>query len=36
MKADDAVQESFISPENHAKYLKGHKAANPDYDMELK
>ena len=36
MKEDDAVKESFISPENHAIYLKGHLAGNPDYDMELK
>jgi len=36
MKEDDAVKESFISPENHSKYLKGHLAGNPDYDMELK
>jgi hypothetical protein len=35
MKEDEAVKESYISAENHAKYLKGHLAGNPDYDMKL-
>ena len=35
MKLDDAVQESYISPENHAAYFKTYMAGNPDYDMEL-
>ena len=35
MKEDDAVKESYITPENHAKYARGHLVGNPDYDMEL-
>nr|QST14959.1 GSTomega protein [Diaphanosoma celebensis] len=35
MTQDDAVKESFISAENHAKYLESHLSGTPDYDMEL-
>ena len=35
MTQDDAVKESFISAENHAKYLRSHLAGSPEYDMEL-
>lgn len=35
MKQDDAVKESYISPENHTKYLQSHLAGQPDYEMEL-
>lgn len=35
MKRDEAVQESYISPEYHSKYLLGHLSGNPDYDMEM-
>jgi len=35
MMKDDAVLESYISPENHNIFLRGRLAGNPDYDMEL-
>lgn len=33
MKEDDAVKESIISPEKHARFIMGFLAGNPDYDM---
>jgi len=36
MKEDDAVKESYITPENHAIYARGHLLGEPDYDMQLK
>lgn len=35
MKEDDAVVESYISPENHCRFLQGYLSGSPDYDMEL-
>ena len=36
MKKDEAVQESYIAPEYHCKYLMGHLSGSPDYDMEIR
>jgi hypothetical protein len=36
MKEDNAVKESFISPENHARFIASFLAGNPEYDMEIK
>lgn len=36
MKEEDAVKESFISPENHAKFITSFLAGNPEYDIETK
>jgi len=35
MEKDDAVQESFLTPEIHAKFVHGYFAGNPEYDMEV-
>ena len=35
MKEDDAVQESYIAPENHQKFFQGYKTGQPDYDMQI-
>lgn len=35
MMKDEAVQESYISPENHTIHLRSRLAGHPDYDMEL-
>ncbi|KAK8733801.1 hypothetical protein OTU49_006486, partial [Cherax quadricarinatus] len=34
MKNDAAVKVSFISPENHLKFINSHLEGRPDYDME--
>lgn len=33
MKEDNAVKESLISPEDHARFIKSFIAGKPDYDM---
>lgn len=35
MKDDDAVKESFLEPQTHAKYFQSRQAGCPDYDMLL-
>lgn len=35
MIEDPAVKESYISPENHARFLKSFLAGAPEYDMEM-
>jgi len=33
MEKDEAVQESFLAPEIHAKFIHGYFNGNPEYDM---
>jgi len=35
MIKDSAVQNTYVSAENHLKFIQGHKAGTPDYDMLL-
>ena len=35
MMEDPAVKESYITPENHARFIKSFLAGSPDYDMEI-
>jgi len=34
MEKDEAVQESFLPPEVHAKFVESFFSGNPDYDMD--
>jgi len=35
MEKDEAVQESFLAPEIHAKFVHGYFMGSPDYDMDI-
>lgn len=36
MKEDTAVKESYITPENHAEFIRSFLASSPAYDMDMK
>lgn len=33
MKADEAVKQYYLIPEQHAKFMTTHQTGNPDYDI---
>jgi hypothetical protein len=36
MKEDEAVKVTYITPENHAKFISAYKAGSPNYDILVK